>query len=85
MNIENHTPTPWHVQAGTHIYYDDQSIALVESRNRESNAEFIVRACNSHAALVRAVGHVLDASEDGGTMNDIDFELLREALALAKT
>ena len=46
-------------------------------------AEFIVKACNAHEVLVDAVTQVLDASEDGGDMDDIDWNLLREALAFS--
>ena len=34
--------------------------------------------------LLRAVDHVLRASEDGGGMNDIDWNQLRAAIAKAK-
>lgn len=47
------------------------------------NIQFIVTACNAHDALARAVEHVLSASEDGGTFDDVDFKMLRDALAEA--
>ena len=36
------------------------------------------------AELLDALEHVLIASEDGGDMNDIDWNILREAIAKAK-
>jgi len=40
---------------------------------------------NSKAAskLMKAVLHVLEASEDGGDMDDIDFDFLRKAVKYA--
>ena len=38
----------------------------------------------TNAKLVKALEGVLEASEDGGTMNDIDWSGLRAALAAAK-
>jgi len=46
------TPGEWHVQAGTHIYSDDKSVALVEYRNREANAQYIARCSPATMALV---------------------------------
>jgi len=63
--MTEHTPTPWRVQAGSGnseeaftITTSDRVIASVAGEgyaNRQANAAFIVRAANSHAALVAAL------------------------------
>ena len=65
-----HTPTPWSVRAarndegyGLLICDEDQTILArmdtwlgsTPEAEMEANAAFIVRACNSHAALVEAL------------------------------
>jgi hypothetical protein len=45
------------------------------------DSQLIVRAVNTHAELVAAIEMVLDASEDCGDMDDIDWDQLRAALA----
>lgn len=49
----------------------------------QEQSEYIVNAVNAHDTLVAAIKMVLTSSEDGGTMNDIDFEMLRAALTVA--
>jgi hypothetical protein len=46
----------------------------------EANARLIAAAPD----LLAAIEHVLIASEDNGDMNDIDWQMLRSALAKAK-
>ena len=70
-----HTPTPWSVRAsrndegyGLLICDEDQTILAgmdtwlgpTPEAEMEANAQFIVRACNSHAALVEAVERLLN-------------------------
>ena len=60
-----HTPTPWTVN-GSFIQSDKKTVANVGDWNTrldvdEANAAFIVRACNSHAALVAALERLLTA------------------------
>jgi hypothetical protein len=81
MTTREHTPTPWHVYCETSIGIPDigkpasltrsdvyLQIAEVNGGNCALNAAFIVRACNSHAALVAALreayaySHLLPAS-----------------------
>ena len=58
MNTTNHTPTPWKVTPfHSGVFYVDQqsnnsAIAAVDG---EQDAAFIVRACNSHDELVKAL------------------------------
>lgn len=74
----NHTPTPWRLGNGRNIvsdtpvpevcgsdaveYYGGHLVA--ESLAAE-NAKFIVRACNSHDALVAALQDILSMAEAG--------------------
>ena len=56
-----HTPTPWHI--GPYYKQDIESptghIATCRSVPAgEANAEFIVRACNAHDALVEALREI---------------------------
>ena len=54
-----HTPTPWHVAGTSRIRAEmtplNDLIADVHWRNRDANAEFIVRAVNAHDDLVAAL------------------------------
>ena len=61
-----HTPGPWRSKDSTQVYSSGRHIADCGSRNPEglprhigledaANAAFIVRACNSHDALVAAL------------------------------
>lgn len=71
MPDTKHTPTPWEwlrddrctsklkgcvVHAGSAIVAEVLAKAMINSQSKsEANAEFIVRACNSHDALVDAL------------------------------
>lgn len=96
---QNHTPTPWIVSspdAGEtitilHDQGDGYGVAVCSmdtTNNRdEQNAAFIVRACNSHAALVEALTHaraLVIASEADRTENQTAIAMYDRALALAK-
>jgi len=75
-----HTPIPWHTE-GNLIGGDGGLIAEATSfkpeRNR-ANAEFIVRACNSHVAL-------LEACEDAvETLHGEGLEATMQEAAIAK-
>lgn len=57
MSETKHTPTPWHV--GPHYKSDIESrvgrvcdISPMNAPQSIANAEFIVRACNSHEELL---------------------------------
>jgi hypothetical protein len=59
------------------------------SQEDEANAEFIVRACNSHDALLRAIQEVLYSYEDDSDTDlaiklESPMENLQEAIAKAK-
>lgn len=68
-----HTPGPWHIDrmaAGPSFYVIDEAgedIARVRGGDDRShpNAEFIVRACNSHEELLEVVRMVANASMCG--------------------
>ena len=67
---QGHTPTPWvigpnnlDIRDGKH---EDNIVSLkyqdhVSCEQQEANAAFIVRACNSHDALVEACKEMLGA------------------------
>ena len=54
---QKHTPTPWHQYAsGTMIHgADGYYIGVTQSKTPEADAAFIVRAVNSHDALVKSL------------------------------
>jgi len=62
----------------------DQHRNALLNETDKANLRRIVHCVNLHDELVGAIDHVLAASEDGGTFNDVDFALLRRALAKAK-
>jgi hypothetical protein len=75
--MSQHTPTPWTATfpitaAGKRdawvISGGRRSIALMpdtaDMQNDEANAAFIVRACNSHDALVKALEKLSDALDE---------------------
>lgn len=59
----SHTPTPWRTYAGRAIVFDADGNYVaycgqshfIETEEQKANAEFIVRACNSHDELVAAL------------------------------
>ena len=57
-----HTPTPWRrsPRCVESILTDEESPLVVAfvNINKEANAEFIVRACNAHDALVEALREI---------------------------
>lgn len=65
MNMAEHTPTPWfkdiRCRIGPRFETDDQSDGMLDDllevygENRDANAAFIVKACNSHDALVNVL------------------------------
>ena len=76
--MTEHTPTPWRVQAGSGnseeaftITTSDRVIASVAGEgyaNRQANAAFIVRAANSHTALVAALRSAIDCVDEQATV-----------------
>lgn len=107
MSKTEHTPTPWKAvetndDYGTwEIIADDTGqclIATVENDNADmdaqlADAEFIVRACNSHDALAEALQAVMETFEreyqkltdgrDGTTQNFTSMWMARSALRAA--
>jgi hypothetical protein len=65
-----HTPTPWRLLRQTtmvrEISDDDGIIQIAETAGtrKDANAAMIVKAVNSHAALVKALQAVIDAAGD---------------------
>jgi hypothetical protein len=72
--VTEHTPTPWHAGSTAHTelvmaFRDNVECVISESdpeidmplAEAHANAAFIVKACNSHDALVKALQAVLTA------------------------
>ena len=67
-DLRTHTPTPWHYQeksdAYTHIVRSGDRFILQLSQDTsgeaEATARFIVKAVNSHDALVKALQKIAD-------------------------
>lgn len=63
---QQHTPGPWHVNGQWIDNYDSEPVCHLPPdatyKNRDANAAFIVRACNSHDALVEALENLLAAN-----------------------
>lgn len=55
----SHTATPWHMN-NRRIEVANRPQVIADVRT-QTDAEFIVRACNSHAALVEALKAMLEA------------------------
>jgi len=77
-----HTPTPWRIAGKGTIRTDtgwvpgDGWIGTINWRNRDANAEFIVRAANSHEELVAALKPLAAFYERhfaGGEWQDHEF------------
>lgn len=74
--MDNHTPTPWHrhvTQDGDReIWAGDLHIATMavgDGPDEEADADIIIRAVNSHAALVEALENLLNVGEYDGDGN----------------
>lgn len=69
-----HTPTPWHCGDGSaedaNNIYDPESGELLAEVHLDGDAAFIVRAVNSHNALVEIAELYVDVIE--GEYNDLE-------------
>jgi len=69
-DITGHTPVPWSIGKRRWITSGDVDIARIHDVSRigeaeaVANAEFIVRACNSHDALLEALERAYQALSD---------------------
>jgi hypothetical protein len=69
-DITGHTPVPWSIGKRRWITSGDVDIARIHSVSKigeneaVANAEFIVRACNSHDALLEALENLLGQLEN---------------------
>lgn len=58
MSTSQHTPTPWNYDADKHHIVSNSKFLVARMEGKlfgPANAAFIVRACNSHEALVEAL------------------------------
>jgi len=83
-----HTPTPWHVGGRDgRIFYAADGYAVSDATvfhgrhegEHTANAEFIVRACNAHDDLVKALQGVIRVAD----RSTAEFDAARDALAKA--
>jgi hypothetical protein len=86
---DTHTPTPWYAanwtcHAPVTILIDDASDLtgkrVIAECEREEDAAFIVRACNSHEQLIQALRDIINYAE---SCDDDSVELDNARLALA--
>jgi len=93
-NEPKHTPGPWEASEGYpsdiwHVDMPGRAFSVSVSRHGEDwdmpveEVEANARLMAASPELFDAVEHVLIASEDGGDMDDIDFNMLRKAFAKA--
>lgn len=96
--MSKHTPTPWIAVAGANPKHKSimavnaaghPTLAKIESHGfaegcepDHANAEFIIRACNSHDRLVSALAKLLDHYERGSINDGVAWDAAA-ALALA--
>ena len=86
-----HTPTPWNLN-GRHIDAEKGNKLIVSLRSEHdaenlANAAFIVRACNSHDALVEALENAkaeIISEIDTNTSTNILLNEIDAVLAAAK-
>ena len=88
-----HTPLPWkaflswsgrpRIYAGEHRI-GQCPIHVNGKKEGIANAEFIVRACNSHANLLEALETLVKCHEDGGFVQPDDDVIITAKQAIAK-
>lgn len=97
MSTPKHTPTPWEVNtlAGSPysegfsndtLIFDCRPSGL-QYAEIEANAEFIVRACNSHDALIADMKHIVEywnGSVNMSAMEDALNHIIEVAQAAIK-
>lgn len=98
MSEVKHTPGPWRVFNGTDIFPDDADtegtrhiadcdmVNNISGDEARANAEFIVRACNSHYGLLD-LAKLVHGSFGGGrvvTFSDEDIAAFNLAIAKAE-
>jgi hypothetical protein len=81
------TPTQGALNAARLIMTADDPARFANDYAAEDEQRAIAEIIDRETAapdLLTAIEHVLIASEDNGDMNDIDWQMLRSALAKAK-
>lgn len=85
--MSEHTPLPWHASRKSRYISDINHKVIAEIAPLhafEANAELIVRAVNSHEALVSALEDIVKHMERNGMEDWPVAKKARKALALAK-
>lgn len=91
--MAEHTPTPWRAIepdnsnylleiVGTNVRGNEELVCRPPGRKRNANAAFIVKACNSHDALVKALEEIAAMDPKGIRADDLGraARIAREAL-----
>ena len=82
---QNHTPTPWELgERG--ILNSTRDVYIAQTAFESPDAEFIVRACNSHYELLEACKRALPLLRIGNKNNMFAFcaDQLEQAIAKAE-
>lgn len=95
--MAEHTPTPWHTGSTINTelvmgFRDNVEVVISESDpeidmpldEASANAAFIVKACNSHDALVKALNGMVEMYADMVNSGDCGFwdpEKVKEVIA----
>lgn len=91
-NPTPHMPLPWHVDLnrydGEYRVYTADGVPVINSlfkgKEAKGDAELIVRACNSHEALVEACQTLLNAYDEQVTPSVMEWRAIEAALKLAR-
>jgi hypothetical protein len=86
-----HTPGPWCFHGDyseIHTAVDEDGGQVIAEMNPDNDFTGEENAANTRLIaaapeLLAALQHVLIASEDGGDFDDVDFDMLRSAIAKA--
>ena len=93
-----HTPLPWKKEIFNgelivqdddtneyYVYICDCSSEFMSQEEEEANAEFIVRACNSHYELLEACKRTVEMFDKNSTaMNELPYTYTRLKQVIAK-
>ena len=82
-----HTPTPYHVGVDTDLVVNEKCLIVADCGrgfrdDNCDNAAFIVRACNSHDALVEALKGLVDILSEQGWDGQSATDAHDKAIAL---
>lgn len=86
--MEKHTPTPWEARNGSIYPVKSDGTAIAQFVIKQEDADFIVRACNSHEelleALKQAMPFMVDLGNDGDQQAQIVGSFMDTVIAKAE-